>query len=169
MTVRLPPRPGSKSEVYGIDFRETAPALSNKTMFVHDPISARFGGMSVAVPGEVRGLQEAYHRWGSLPWKRLVDPSAKLAAGWEVDKELWKRIQVSAFLLLRLEALTSDQLYADLILSDPDWSLFAPDGKLLREGEVIRRLNLSRTLSVIADEGPSAFYRVCMRDFIKPT
>jgi len=98
MTVRLPPRPGSKSEVYSVDFRETAPALSNKTMFVQNPKSASLGGMSVAVPGEVRGLQEAHHRWGCLPWKRLVDPSAKLAAGWEVDKELAKRIQVSAFL-----------------------------------------------------------------------
>lgn len=95
MTVRIPPPPGcSQSEVYSIDFRETAPALSNGTMFVDNPKSALYGGLSVAVPGEVRGLQEAYQRWGSLPWKRLVYPSVTLAAGWEVDKELGKRMPV---------------------------------------------------------------------------
>jgi gamma-glutamyltranspeptidase/glutathione hydrolase/leukotriene-C4 hydrolase len=95
MTVRIPPRPGSsKSQVYSIDFRETAPALSNETMFHNNPDSALYGGLSVAVPGEVRGLQEAYQRWGSLPWKRLVLPSVALAAGWEVDKELGRRIPV---------------------------------------------------------------------------
>lgn len=95
MTVRIPPRLGSsRSQVYSIDFRETAPALSNKTMFLDNPNSAKYGGLSVAVPGEVRGLQEAYRRWGSLPWQRLVHPSVVLAAGWEVDKELGRRIPV---------------------------------------------------------------------------
>jgi len=48
------------------------------------------------------------------------------------------------------------------MLHDPDWSpIFAPDGQLLKEGEVLRRTNLSRTLSVIAEEGPDAFYKVC--------
>jgi len=95
MTVRIPPAKAStKSEVYTIDFRETAPALSNATMYNADPQSAAFGGLSVAVPGEVRGLEEAHRRWGTLPWKRLVEPSVALAGGWEVDKELGKRIPV---------------------------------------------------------------------------
>lgn len=33
-----------------IDFRETAPAAANKTMFKDNPILARFGGLSIAVP-----------------------------------------------------------------------------------------------------------------------
>ena len=95
MTVRIPPANAStESEVYTIDFRETAPALANATMYKADPLSAAFGGLAVAVPGEVRGLEEAHGRWGTLPWKRLVEPSISLAAGWEVDKELGKRIPV---------------------------------------------------------------------------
>lgn len=97
MTVRIPPsQPGFPSEVYTIDFREIAPALANTTMYVADPGSARFGGLAVGVPGEVRGLEEAHRRWGTLPWERLIQPSITLAAGWTVDKELAKRITVGS-------------------------------------------------------------------------
>ena len=96
MTIRIPPNSSSShSQVYTIDFRETAPALSNTTMYVANPISSRFGGLAVGVPGEVLGLEEAHRRWGSLPWSRLVQPSIHLANGWEVDRELGRRIPVS--------------------------------------------------------------------------
>ena len=99
MTIRVPPGPDSNSsEVYTIDFRETAPALANMTMYASDPKLAIIGGLSVGVPGEVRGLQEAYTRWGSLPWKRLVEPSVSLAAGFKVGRELGKRIPVRDYL-----------------------------------------------------------------------
>ena len=96
MTVRIPPaNTSANSEVFTIDFRETAPAFANTTMYSADPQSAAYGGLAVGVPGEVRGLDEAHRRWGTLPWKRLVEPSVTLAAGWEVDKELGKRIPAS--------------------------------------------------------------------------
>lgn len=42
-----------------------------------------------------------------------------------------------------------------------DWSdIFAPDGHILQEGEVIHRTNLSRTLDIIAKEGANGFYQV---------
>lgn len=95
MTVRIPPTgAGSPSEVWTIDFRETAPASSNISMFASDPMSSRYGGLSVGVPGEVKGLEEAHRRWGSLPWARLIQPSIELADGWEVDRELARRLNV---------------------------------------------------------------------------
>ncbi|KZV73343.1 gamma-glutamyltranspeptidase [Peniophora sp. CONT] len=146
MTVRIPPKEkGGESEVWNIDFRETAPALSNTTMYIEDPIKARFGGLSVAVPGEVRGLGEAHRRWGTLPWSRLVQPSVEVAAGWTMGPELSRRIHM--------------QFFAALMLGNKDWSpVFAPRGVLLREGELIKRTNLSRTLATLAEEGPEAFY-----------
>jgi gamma-glutamyltranspeptidase / glutathione hydrolase / leukotriene-C4 hydrolase len=96
MTVRLPPsEPDTASEVWTIDFRETAPALANATMYVNDPMKSVLGGLAIAVPGEVRGLAEAHSRWGRLPWRRLVQPSVDLATGWTVGKELGRRIHVS--------------------------------------------------------------------------
>jgi gamma-glutamyltranspeptidase/glutathione hydrolase/leukotriene-C4 hydrolase len=84
-------------------------------------------------------------RWGSLPWKTLIDPSISLARGWTVQAELAKRIT----------------WFPQLMLHNPDWSaIFAPGGRFLREGEVIRRTNLSRTLATIASEGADAFYKV---------
>lgn len=101
MTIRIPPNNQSvNSEVYTIDFREVAPALSNTTMFKSNPQSAKYGGLSVGVPGELRGLEEAHRRWGTLPWMRLFAPSISLAQGWEVDTELGKRISVGLFLIL---------------------------------------------------------------------
>jgi gamma-glutamyltranspeptidase/glutathione hydrolase/leukotriene-C4 hydrolase len=47
------------------------------------------------------------------------------------------------------------------MLENPDWqAIFAPKGVFLREGEVIRRTNLSRTLEAIAEGGSEAFYKV---------
>lgn len=51
-------------------------------------------------------------------------------------------------------------MFAPVMLNYPDWkAVFAPDGCLLREGDVIRRTALSRTLERIAKEGPDAFYK----------
>ncbi|KAF7376135.1 hypothetical protein MSAN_00028400 [Mycena sanguinolenta] len=145
MTVRIPPEnPGEQSEVFTIDFRETAPALANKTMYAPGSNSSQFGGLSVGVPGELRGLEEAHGRWGTLPWKMLIEPSIALAEGWTLQEELAKRIT----------------WFPDLMLGNPDWSaVFTPRGRFLREGEVIRRTNYSRTLATIASEGPDAFYK----------
>jgi gamma-glutamyltranspeptidase/glutathione hydrolase/leukotriene-C4 hydrolase len=64
MTIRIPPvSAGEPSEVFTIDFRETAPTLANTTMFPPYSNSSRYGGLSVGVPGEIRGLEEAHRRF----------------------------------------------------------------------------------------------------------
>ena len=37
------------------------------------------GGLTIGVPGEVKGLYYAYRKFGRLPWKHLVEPSIYLA------------------------------------------------------------------------------------------
>ncbi|KAG6917829.1 hypothetical protein DXG01_000889 [Tephrocybe rancida] len=93
MTVRIPPSSsGGPSEVFTIDFREVAPALANASMYHDSPNLSRYGGLAVAVPGEVLGLEEAHRRWAKLSWQRLIQPSINLAEGWQVDRELGRRI-----------------------------------------------------------------------------
>ncbi|KAH9847137.1 gamma-glutamyltranspeptidase [Lenzites betulinus] len=152
MTVRIPPsQPGESSEVFTVDFRETAPALSNKTMYINDPLAARWGGLAVGIPGELRGLEEAHRRWGKLPWKTLVQPAIHLAEGWTVQTELARRLE----------------MFSTLMLNEPDWqAIFAPEGRLLQAGETIRRTNLSRTLAAVAEGGADAFYTGPIADAI---
>jgi len=129
-------------------------------MFVDDPQTSKYGGLSVAVPGELRGFEEAYNRWGYLPWSRLVKPSIELADERTVDVELAKKIQVGDRFGTPSPLAHAAQMYSELMLDNEDWSaVFAPEGKLLLQGETIRRTNYSRTLEKIANEGPEAFYK----------
>ncbi|KAF8985330.1 hypothetical protein BGZ46_004895 [Entomortierella lignicola] len=140
MTIRLP-----NGTVEIIDFRETAPAASSPTMFKQNPILAQRGGLSVAVPGEIRGLELAHKRYGKLPWKRLFAPSVKMAReGWAVGPELARRIQ----------------LVKEMMETEPDWShVFASEkGVALREGQWIKREALADTLEAIGKDGADAFY-----------
>ncbi|KAG0310930.1 hypothetical protein BGZ99_010460 [Dissophora globulifera] len=139
MMVRLP-----NGTVEFIDFRETAPAASTTTMFKENPILAQIGGLSVAVPGEIRGLELAHKRHGKLPWARLFAPSVKLAReGWVLGPELARRIQIAK----------------ELVEKQPDWSqIFAPHGVALREGQLIKREAFADTLETIGRDGADAFY-----------
>lgn len=54
-----------------------------------------------------------------------------------------------------------------MFLLKPDWAhIFAPSGVLLQEGNIIQNVNLSRTLGLIADRGPDAFYQGEIADAI---
>jgi len=54
-----------------------------------------------------------------------------------------------------------------LFLHNPDWSrIFAPDGVILSEGDIIRNVDLSRTLGLIAERGPDALYKGEVADAI---
>src|SRR5262245_6502217 len=67
-------RPASGAPV-AYDFRETAPAGSNPTMWLkdgkYDPQRHHFSHLAVGVPGTVAGLHLAWKENGKLPWKRL--------------------------------------------------------------------------------------------------
>ena len=69
-----------------IDFRERAPMKSSRDMYLdpqgkltRDSIE---GWRASGVPGTVRGLEYAHKKYGSKPWKELVEPAVRLGARW---------------------------------------------------------------------------------------
>lgn len=55
------------------------------------------------------------------------------------------------------------QWYEKALLETPNLaSIYAPNGKLLGEGDLLKRTNFSKTLELIAENGSEVFYRVIM-------
>lgn len=52
------------------------------------------GGLAIAVPGELRGLELAYNMFGKLPWNQLFQPAAQIAEdGFVISSSLANAIQ----------------------------------------------------------------------------
>ena len=70
--------------VASLDYREKAPAKATTDMFrdktgeVIKDLSTS-GHLACGVPGSVDGMVEAHRKYGSLPWKDLVQPAIDLA------------------------------------------------------------------------------------------
>ncbi|CCG83988.1 protein of unknown function [Taphrina deformans PYCC 5710] len=127
-----------------INFRESAPAAATKNMYHGDESLAQRGGLSVSVPGEIRGYEIAHQMFGRLPWADLFRPNIEIARkGIPCPEELAARLQV----------------YGQSFPKDPDWSpVYAPKGHLLKPGETLKRLNFADTLEKIARNGSAVFY-----------
>ena len=41
--------------------------------------ASTIGGLAVATPGEIRGLEKLHKLYGKLPWKTLVQPASNIA------------------------------------------------------------------------------------------
>ncbi|KAI7890522.1 gamma-glutamyltransferase [Mucor mucedo] len=128
-----------------IDFRETAPAAAFRDMFVKDPMAAQIGGLSVGVPGEIRGFELAHQRHGKLPWKDLFTAAIRVAQdGFKVTDLLFEK-------LVKSKA---------WIEKSPEFSnVYAPSGVIANPGELIKRPTLAATLRTISLEGPDVFYK----------
>eukprot|EP00271_Cylindrocystis_brebissonii_P011640 TRINITY_DN29538_c0_g1_i1.p1 TRINITY_DN29538_c0_g1~~TRINITY_DN29538_c0_g1_i1.p1 ORF type:complete len:745 (-),score=113.16 TRINITY_DN29538_c0_g1_i1:523-2757(-) len=128
-----------------IDGRETAPAGASQDMFANkDKTSSLVGGLSVAVPGELPALYLAWQRYGSLPWRDLVQPAIRLAAeGFLVSNYLHHSLQMHKDMIMKSDGLSR---------------MFAPGGEMVRAGDWLTNKRLAFTLSRVAELGPSALY-----------
>ncbi|CEH17638.1 gamma-glutamyltranspeptidase [Ceraceosorus bombacis] len=128
-----------------VDFRETAPALSNQTMYEDTNKSSTIGGLSVGTPGELRGWEALHAKHGLLPWKDIFQPAIQIGRyGFKVPSQL------SVFITQ----------YADqLLCKEPLWAeVYCPGGKAAQLGDTIKRIRYADTLEIIAEQGVDAFY-----------
>ncbi|XP_039503250.1 glutathione hydrolase 1 proenzyme-like isoform X2 [Pimephales promelas] len=94
----------STGTVETINARETAPMGASQNMF--DNVSETGKGLYIAVPGELRGYQMAHDRYGKLPWRKLFEPSIKLASeGIQIGKALAVAINETCQTILNNTAL----------------------------------------------------------------
>ena len=138
-------------ETIAIDYRVMAPPRASRDMFLDedgdvDPARARYSHLSSGVPGTVAGLWEAHQRYGSMPWKRLVQPAVDLARnGIVVSHDL------ANLLASRQERLSRFPAARDYF--------YKPDGSAYLAGEVLVQSDLADSLELIANDGRDAFYK----------
>lgn len=103
------------------------------------------GPASCGVYGNPAGICAAAQRWGSMPLEQLAEPAARLAE--------------EGVALNAAQAYVAEIL-ADLLTSTPECAaLWAPAGRVLREGETLRNVELAAALRRLGREGSEAFYR----------
>jgi gamma-glutamyltranspeptidase/glutathione hydrolase len=103
------------------------------------------GPASCGVYGAPAGVCEAARRWGSVPLEDLVVPAARLAR--------------DGVVLNHGQAYVA-RILADLLTSTPECAaLWAPEGRILREGELLCNPELGDALTRLAKDGPRPFYR----------
>ncbi|KAM2466706.1 hypothetical protein COP2_008879 [Malus domestica] len=139
MLVRL-----ASGEAHAFDMRETAPLLASENMYAANVTLKGRGALSVAIPGELAGLHEAWKQHGRLPWDRLVRPAERLARlGFKISPYLHRQMVTAESGILANEGLRH---------------IFSSNGSLLQTGEICRNIKLAETLNQISKFGPVAMY-----------
>lgn len=136
-----------------LDYREVAPLAAHTDMYLDEDgevirRASLVGHLAVGVPGTVAGFWEAHKRYGTLPWRDLVMPAAKLAEdGFVVAESLGSGM------------LTSSNWF----VGQTNFTDYFGD---MKAGEVFRQPELAATLTRIAEQGPDDFYRGETADLI---
>jgi gamma-glutamyltranspeptidase/glutathione hydrolase len=141
-----------------IDYREKAPGQAHRDMFLDGsgaPIVERslVGPLAAGVPGSVAGMAFAQRRYGKLSLAAVLAPAIALARdGFEVSWALSDS--------LRLEGRSFERF--------PETARIfrRTDGAPWQPGDRLVQADLARTLTLIAEQGPDAFYRGPIADLI---
>ena len=141
-----------------IDYREMAPQKATRDMYLDengnvDPEKSRFSHLASGVPGTVSGFYTAHQEFGRLPWKRLLEPAiAQARDGIVVSYDL------ANYLRLRKDRLCQNVATCRYY--------FKADGSAYEAGERLVQSDLARSLELIAEQGPDAFYKGAIADLI---
>ena len=136
--------------IFSLDFREKAPLAAYENMYLDEdgevvPGQSLNGQKAAGVPGSVDGMIRAHERFGSLPFKILIQPAVKLAQkGFGVTEQ-----QAGNYNNLRnvFIAYNRDSLNIPLV-KQGTW----------KRGDVLKQKELAQTLKRIIKNGREGFY-----------
>ena len=147
-----------RDEVVAIDYREKAPALASRDMFLAtdgsaDEALSRYSHKSAGVPGTVAGLALALERYGTISLAQALAPAIRLAEeGFIIPARFSDGINDAADKLRQHES--SRKIF------------FKPDGSSYEPGERFIQKDLAATLKRIAEQGVNGFYQGTTADLI---
>ncbi|MDQ4142554.1 MAG: gamma-glutamyltransferase family protein [Actinomycetota bacterium] len=103
------------------------------------------GGGSVAVPGILKALRQAWERHGHIEWPALFAPAIDAAR--------------NGIAFPRTSAYYLSVTYKEIWAHYPEaQALFTVDGRPMQEGESFVQPELAESLEMIAEQGPEVFY-----------
>lgn len=143
--------PGPDKEPTLFEYRETAPKSVKHDTFVNE--KSVHNHKASGVPGTVRGMEMAHKKFGKLSWKEVVMPSVLLAE--------------EGFVLTALMARSLNEMLALTKQSAEFQRCFGkPDSTGWKAGDRLIQKDLGRTLRMIAEDGPDAFYTGELADLL---
>lgn len=137
-----------------IDYREMAPALATRDIFVNEKGelikgegSSQIGYRAAGVPGTPAGFELAHKKYGSgkIKWSDLVEPARRLAK--------------TGFVLSRRQALLFRDKSDELARYEDSKRIFLRDGRFFSAGDILRQPELADTLERIKKYGAREFYQ----------
>ncbi|AZN36016.1 gamma-glutamyltransferase [Iodobacter ciconiae] len=136
-------------KIISIDSRETAPAYFNPQIYQKEGKDMEWNdvvpsGISVGVPGTVRGWHEALTRYGSMNMAQVLQPAIQIAeSGFKVDANFYRINKVNEAKFARFSSSSA---------------LYLKDGKALELGTHFRNPDLAATYRALGKGGVKAFY-----------
>jgi gamma-glutamyltranspeptidase/glutathione hydrolase len=135
------------NQTFAVDSRERAPAGAAPSMFAGLGFTtASTSGMSVGVPGMVRGTAIAVEKWGQLPLAQVLAPAIRLADDGFAATERYVSSPNCG------SATSRAKVYPETA------EFFCPGGQPIPVGTLVTNKPLAGTLRAIANGGPDAFY-----------
>eukprot|EP00095_Tigriopus_kingsejongensis_P002288 maker-scaffold888_size84757-snap-gene-0.20 protein:Tk02288 transcript:maker-scaffold888_size84757-snap-gene-0.20-mRNA-1 annotation:"GE15517" len=140
----------SMKKVFSLMARETAPRLAYQAMFVNRSEAGKNGPLSIAVPGEVLGYEEAKHRFGNpeISWSSLIEPSIRICKEGVIVSPYFADLSKIDSAKMKYE---NDPILSRTFLNPSTKELY-------RQGETYQRPILANTLRKIAMNGAQELY-----------